>query len=480
MTELIRPDLWEVTLPAVKAGRARAKRHIESGKRYPRLDVPQFRVNEQGWSLTTDRETVIPSAGAPPEWRKIFSPSESKWGSELTFADVPELADAANRVSRMAMEDPQFESRMSYISQTEEKRDRRRAQIEYEYAMFVGEIIGRAEFQGSESDADLVEIYAALERARFAQELTGDLVVPLSLTAFDFEGRFEVSEDIYIEELDESMQRARALPMFGSGKVSALVVAAATHAVVIRGVTVPNSDFFRRTLFDPPLDFSRVDAVVQCLHIASGKKTGYAQALMRPHGWADHWTHDLPAVSKVGTFQRYPPSFDDGGWLEEKDPIPAEVMAKIPQMLKNLEASPANVQLASRRSIRSMMRDADEDRTLDATIGMEALLLGDTEKEGVTHRMAERAAAVLASDGMDPEAIYELLKKVYGHRSQVVHGRVKIKENIGFQGRTYTAQEVATFLLRALLANLLASDELWTAKTLDKRILQSLRMLEVD
>jgi hypothetical protein len=48
----------------------------------------------------------------------------------------------------------------------------------------------------------------------------------------------------------------------------------------------------------------------------------------------------------------------------------------------------------------------------------------------MTHRMAQWAAAALATDGLDPRMVFRLVKKVYEHRSNIVHGRSARRDQI--------------------------------------------------
>lgn len=58
-----------------------------------------------------------------------------------------------------------------------------------------------------------------------------------------------------------------------------------------------------------------------------------------------------------------------------------------------LTSAPDDVKLAARRAVRALMRTNDENRTLDATIGIEALLLDENAE--LKYRTALRAAAAL-------------------------------------------------------------------------------------
>lgn len=472
MHEPIRADLWQITLSAVRAARARGLQHIASGKHFSRKGIPKYESNEYGWSTTTSRDLLSERKDAPPDWDYMFGTKPGPFAA-MSLDDVPELKDAVKQVCDIAVVDEQFARRISLLAGAELDLEAQVRQIEFEYVRFVGDVIARAEATGAITDEGLLDIYLHLERARFAEELRGDLMVPLALTPLDFSVPLSITDSIWIEPLGEAMQRARAVSAIYGGKISAYVIAAATHAVVIRDVIVSNRDWALRRFGHVEMDLTQIDRVVQCLHIASGCDTGYAQVLVRPENWADGWLHDLPAIWKFNTMHRYPEEFDDGGWNKRWPLVDRGDIETIPQLYTALDAASANVHLAARRAMRAVMRSDDEDKTLDATIGIEALLLGNNDREGLTHRMAQRAAAALASD-YPPEMIYQLVKKVYEHRSAIVHGRTRKRTTIDIGENSYSPQDVAGILLRILLMNLLQAAEPWSPETLDTRLLKSL------
>lgn len=118
-----------------------------------------------------------------------------------------------------------------------------------------------------------------------------------------------------------------------------------------------------------------------------------------------------------------------------------------------------------------MMRSDDEDRTLDAMIGIEALLL-DNQPE-LKFRMALRAAAALRDD-YEPVTIFGIAKNVYDHWSEIAHGAAPKKATFTHGGQTWRSADIAPFLLRELLRNYLLSPKPWTREDLDDRVLAAL------
>lgn len=474
MTELIEPGLWAVTLPAIRAARARGLQYVESGKYVPRVKVTEYQENDQGWSTTTSRD-LFPGNTSPIEWTSLIG-IRSGQDTPIGLDEVPELSDAADWVVERSKGDQRFMERVTLRARMQQTDIRRDEVTRADYVRwFVGSLIGRIEAVGATQDREIEAVYAEFERARFADTLIGDLVVPVALTPFALDGPFRVADGVWIEPLDQLFQRARATSLMWGGRVSALVIAAASHAVVIRDVRIDNSDLFhRRWVQDAIPEMARADLALQAIHIATGLETGYAQVVVRPRDWADEWTHDLPPVWKLAQIRNYPDSFDNAGWLNPKQCVDASRLENLPVIFASLEASPANVRLAARRSFRALLRDDDEDRTLDATIGIEALLLANGEREEVTYRMALRAAVALSSEGANPETVVRALKDVYTHRSRIVHGRLRKGDDVLLGDSRYPAREVATLLLRELLKAHLTADPPWSPEALDRRMLNGL------
>jgi hypothetical protein len=90
--------------------------------------------------------------------------------------------------------------------------------------------------------------------------------------------------------------------------------------------------------------------------------------------------------------------------------------------------------------------------------------------------MGLRAATALAGR-MDAAFAYDVLKKVYNHRSKIVHGTEPKNSTITLKGEAWSAWAVAVLLLRSLLQSHLGEDEPWTVTDLDQRLFKSLTTL---
>jgi hypothetical protein len=399
--------LWDITLPTVRATWAAGRKYVETGKYVRRLEPPAYKESDSGWPMTVDADRFQVPVSAPVDWTSLFALEPTEY-TYVTVDDVPELSSALEAVSEAARHDESFASGLNAFNFTEDVQ-RRERHLRVDYLTLISSIIGRAAATNANSDEEIVQIYLQLERARFEPTLKGDLVAPVTLTDFGTDQRITLSDDVHIERIAPELQCSRAPSLQSAEGVNSYLVAAATHSIVVRGVVIPNEPYSRRVLgvpAGPPLigadDVAKIDTAIQCIHIITGEKTGYNQLLVRPDGWADRWVCDLPPVWKIETVARYPESPYRAPWQGPRVPIKPEDVQQISAAFPALSASPNDVKLAARRAVRAMMRTNDEDRTLDATIGVEALLLDDSAE--LKYRMALRAAAALF-DEYRPEAI---------------------------------------------------------------------------
>ena len=89
---------------------------------------------------------------------------------------------------------------------------------------------------------------------------------------------------------------------------------------------------------------------------------------------------------------------------------------------------------------------------LGLSASLEALLL--TSSSEVTHTLAERAAVLVEKTVDERKTLYQLLKKLYGIRSKIVHGSVGIKRGIQHVDQFSISAKVAS-VPRAELADMI-------------------------
>lgn len=479
MTEqrLLRPDLWDLIRPAITAAREAGREYAEKNRYLPRRSERSYYENAAGWPFTTKSELGGGPATGPINWPEILGFHEGLF-TRIVVADVPVLADAVSRIGRNALADEELMRGVSMLAPYRDSDEKKREQVEFEVVRhLIGEILNRADAIGAEDDEQLRQVYAEIEQARFAAELTGDVIIPLVAISFTATTPFQVEEDTWIEKLTEADHRNRALDWIRHDNVSPYVAAAATHAVVIRKFRFRNQVHSLDSNGDLPPELSTETAhrVAEAIHIVTDMSTGFAQVLVRPHGWADSWVHDLPPLWSAWTGRAYPEDLNNREWVNEMKPINADRAGDVVRVARGLRTAPKNIKIAARRYRRTTYRDDIEDVVLDVAIGIEALV--GKEPDALTHRMAQRAAVALAEE-LPPENTYNLLKQFYGIRSKIAHGNAPKRWTVKLRDEEWSATAVGKFLLRALLRNRLLADDPWDATSLDERMLVKLERVE--
>lgn len=466
---LLRPDLWELLLPGIKAARMAGRRHVDAGGYVSHQSVLRYRENDAGWPQVIGDSLGTRTKNGPLDWTDLFGFKEGLF-THILVSDVPELAEAAREVSRRAIEDDELMRTVSRLAPWMNPEEREE-QVEYELVRrFIGTILNRADALSLESDDELQTIYRQIERARLAEELIGDIIIPLVAVSFDFDSPININSNVWIERIPEEEHRVRAMDWIRHDGVSANVAAAATHAVVLRGVHFSNQESNVRVGREFPTEISVgiAQTLAEAVHIATEMVTGFAQVLVRPHDWADSWTQDLPPLWSAWSGRAYPEELNNRAWENAMTPITENATDEIVRITRALAAAPRNIQIAARRCRRATFRDDVEDIILDAAIGIEALV--GKESDALTHRMAQRAAIALA-DSIPPENTHELLKQFYGIRSKLVHGETPKRWTVKFGDGKLDAVATGRYLLRQLLRNHLLANEPWDATSLDEQML---------
>jgi hypothetical protein len=111
-----------------------------------------------------------------------------------------------------------------------------------------------------------------------------------------------------------------------------------------------------------PLD--RIERFFTALRIVTGLYTGFAQVCIRPIGWSKGWVAALPPVIKGAAGRRYPPWFDEWGWLAEPPPaVTDKQLTDVAVVDHQLEKAPAQIALAGRRLSAAILREHEDDRS---------------------------------------------------------------------------------------------------------------------
>ncbi len=470
-------DLWTSTRAAIDGVAIAADAYLERSGWYPRVNLPTLERFDSGWPSL--RRPFSAPDDAPPDYFGLFGEKRGQV-VPIAYTDVAELIHLRDFVRTRT----DLMARLWPEGLNEEHGDVLTRLIDWEIYNLPISILARARATGSTTNETLQSLYLEREREWLLDRLPVEYVVPLALTGLDLDESLAIEDNTRIEPLAAASQLARTPDRHTLANVPDPVISAATHAIVSGGHELSNPGPIMRAFASgsapsPPAD---IDLVCDGLRVITGEAVGYAQVLYRPIGWAYRWEHDLPPVEQLSTFRRYPETFDDFGWLKTPRLISRESLLRLPTVIPALRASNSNVRLATRRLSQASLRDSDDDRTLDACIGIEALL-GEGRDE-LSHRIALRAAVVLATRAqtpLKPRATYTLTKRVYSHRSAVVHGDPGDKtRTITFEQRAAPASHLATLLLRWLIFDVLTRPGGWTAKELDSKLLDAIEAFSFD
>lgn len=443
----------------------------EHGGYVPRRDVWVYEENDAGWPANTRAAHRASDRERPLDWRTILSVEKPSRTWEVDVSDVPALGAVIDHVAAHET----LGVRVSPVPPRPEHAEASEWMMTVSAIGVVADVLNRAESTGVRDRVGLAEIYRQLECALLAPELPGDIVIPLMLRRLDITEPLQVAAGITLEALTEQEQLARAVTVTLSD-VNAYLIAAATHAIVIHDQVLPNAEGplpRQIAAHSTPPGVEVADLICQALEIVSDLEFGYAQVCVRPHGWADGWTLDLPPWENIATVAGYPRQFDTRrGWLREQPLVTGDMLTDLPAVFAALSATDARAQLAARRLAQASRRGLVDDILIDACIGIEALL-GEQHSE-LSHRMGMRAAAALAPFGWNPGVTYRALKAVYDYRSKIVHGDDPTKKHVTVDGQNFTPHRIAVQLLRLLLRAHLASTPPWRPGDLDDTIFAAL------
>lgn len=327
---------------------------------------------------------------------------------------------------------------------------------------FIGRLVDRhVHMAGWDFNSEVFEeSYLLLERGLLGrsadgQALTVDVLVPLYGLSFD-----SAAPDgaVRIEELGDELLAA-CWPGSHLERYDEQLLLGATHVWVQPRVPVtldPVSGFA-----DPKgLNFAGLDQLLQVAAI-SAVTFGIKHVLYRPNNWAEWWIAGLPSAGRWSwTYERSAGRLKD---MATRGNAKALSQNETQRRFATLADAPHEAQLAARRLLSAACRPDPIDAVVDACIGIEALV-GDTESNEITYKLALRTSAVLAhAFGADPKLFFATVKNLYVRRSKIVHGKLKAKDNntVKAFGDTFSANAIGSVVLSALLGAVLDKPELF-------------------
>jgi len=308
------------------------------------------------------------------------------------------------------------------------------------------------------SEPEFNAIYEPFARMCFLDSLSFDLYIPILFVLFDFDS-VALDNRSSIEKMDRPFQLSRSrVTLYGSG-VHESVLPGASHSLVLRDRCWDVNGC--RSLHDEvhslhayPLDL--IDAFFAALRVVTNAETGYAQIIVRPKDWAINYCADLPPLCGT-SLRRYPDRLDNFAWLREPPLVLKGAADRLGKVYRHLaSANDKRLRLAWRRLNLCFSRSEEEDRILDVTIALEALL-ADNEPQEISHKISLRMAALSKLDpniGGSPASVLRSMKKIYRYRSAVVHGTEKAPKLSSLEvqvGKRVSTTELAIWYLRRVL-----------------------------
>ena len=311
----------------------------------------------------------------------------------------------------------------------------------------------------------------------FATILDIDIVVPILFIDFEFNS-WDIGNNIEIRRLTELEQMSRASVKSTNASVSEHVLSSASHAVVFKNWEVKNTDNYSHYLHDiNTYPLAQIDKFFAAIRIVKPIDTGYAQVLAVAKSWFHHCKADLPHIEGVST-RSYSSKLEDYYWNVPALPmISGDEMKKIADIFNRLYDCTENaINLSIKRLNQCLIREAEEDSVLDATIAFEALLSDDGNQE-MTHKLAMRVAALAKFDisfDKTPQEAFKDIKAIYSHRSAIVHGSKNLskKRVLRLADNTeITTLSLAIEYLRFVLSTLVKNPEFRTPQIIDQNLL---------
>jgi hypothetical protein len=470
--------LFEIVTEAVASALQNARKEIASGgyirthNNFPELGhfangMPSFGIawgNERKDYASLFDQHIF-SVLNPPEYQLEQDPAFSKLKTYFRSNEEIWSRCLGSRLTEPADADPYLKT---------------------EVKVFITQLVDRyihVHKDAAFSASKLLPIYLPFEARLLLSQLAVSVWVPILFVRFDVE-EFELQNGIYIRTIPEPLQLARADEKAYSPATHEVVRGAATHAFVLTGYSIANTEWAEWAQIASSAEAyptDRIDLLFAMLRLATGANTGYAQLLLEPIGWAGGYKADLPPLEGTAV-RKYPAMFEAFHWNEPELPsVNAADLLRMATLYSKLsgvadEHLKNRLILACKRLNTCLLREDEGDSVLDATAALEVLLTpGDTNE--ITHKLATRLAGLSRlAVGNDPAwTVFRNVKKIYTHRSNVAHGnfmKVERSKQIRIDSsNTVPTVRLATDYLRMALQVLIENPTYLESAQIDEHLL---------
>lgn len=286
------------------------------------------------------------------------------------------------------------------------------------------------------------------------EKVVFDIIVPILYANFKFE-MYHISEAITIKKISEKVQIARNVKKSNTVSVKDMVLAAATHAFYLPGWELDNSDInavdkmlYDINAYNAPVEI--IDSLFASLRVLTDVDTGYGQIIAVPTNCKRHFTADLMDVSVISD-RKYPDKFEYSSYYLEIRAYAIEDLSDFGTIFERLIKGQAS--FAMKKLNAASIRTNDEDSILDICSALESILTNDSKSE-ITYRLSIRASQLCKIHpfgNFTAKDIYLLCRKIYDHRSAIVHGDVKAMKKT----KTISIQEIRDIEIVKTALNLL-------------------------
>lgn len=313
------------------------------------------------------------------------------------------------------------------------------------------------------------------------------ICIPICCVVFDCED-IKITDTISICKMSEDFQTSRFNASRFESTPECNYSQCASFMIRLDNYSFDNKskDTFHFVTKDPrAFPITVINDLFAAIRIVTGVKTGYGQLLIEPTNWAEKWTGNLLPVYGTNSlaFNRNDAKlsiFEYGITVINQPEIDSirDVFTTIQANREKGKNTLFNkVFIAVERLNRCMLREEDDDTSLDAIIGIETLLSGDTRGE-ITYTISNRMAVVAAKTNECPYSAADArkeMKKIYSFRSSIVHGRDTQKSNkVNIGEERLQTTELAINFLRYSLLFIIRNQEYLDVKEFEKAIDEAL------
>ncbi len=351
--------------------------------------------------------------------------------------------------------------------------------IDFSVVIFIANIVNRylyetELFQEGDIDNKVIKSLIKKQLIRFyAETLPVAICIPICFLEFEAD-EIAITDSISISRMSQEFQISRYNTNHFDSTQENQLVQCAGFMIRLKGYSINNKD--RDSMNNAASNYwvyptELIDDLFASIRIILGCTTGYGQLIIEPENWADKWTTNMIPLygATVRAFNRKESETKFLGYhikkvnQEQVDAV-RELFFILQEKRKQGKKNKAfkKVFIAVQRLNRCMLREAEDDMALDAIIGIETLLSGDTHGE-ITYTISNRisvVAAKLKECIYSPAEARKSMRIIYGLRSDIVHGRSLDKNSkIKIGEKIIETKELAIEFLRYSLLFIMRNQE---------------------